>query len=305
MLFHSICLLVVRLASFALLAVSSPSSGGTTHFFNVTHSLSAGGAAKCITGLVPLSISSTNSRLSLDNPANQSVVTEIIQELIQINSTIAERTIQGSANLRATYNIETTLCVPADAASSAKVQTVQVLTYGIGLDKSYWDIAPNYSYVDAAASAGYATIAYNRLGVGQSDHPDPIQAVQCPADVEILHGIVQLLRAGGLGSRKFKHVVGVGHSYGSIVQLAQNAKYPKDVDAAILTSFTSNVAFLPYTVLANNPSIASLNNPSKFGGLPNSYLVHDTPISVQLPFFRHPYFDARSRPSIIQLNTSS
>lgn len=30
------------------------------------------------------------------------------------------------------------------------------------------------SYVNAAAGAGYATLAYNRLGVGNSDHPDPI-----------------------------------------------------------------------------------------------------------------------------------
>ncbi|KAL8722509.1 MAG: hypothetical protein Q9225_001025 [Loekoesia sp. 1 TL-2023] len=281
--------LILALASFTR-AISVPhfSSSGFSHS---TEGYSAGRHATCITGLVPVTITTTNSRLALSEPANQTVVTEIIQELTQTNSTIAARSILGPAVVTGTYQIEATLCIPADTALGANVQTVQVLTYGIGLDKSYWDLAPGNSHVDAAAAVGYATLAYNRLGVGQSDHPDPIQVVQCPADVEILHGLVQILRAGKLGSRSFKYVIGVGQSYGSIVQLAQNAKYPQDVDAAVLTSFTSNVQSLPYTVLANNPAIANINSPSRFGNLPNAYLVHDTAISVQLPFFRYPYFD--------------
>lgn len=262
---------------------------------NISQGLSTGKIASCVTALVPIDVSSTNTQLALENPMNQTVVTEIFQELVQVNSTIAARTIKGPKAVRATYNIEATLCFPKDTVAAKMVQTVQILTYGIGLDKSYWDIAPGYSYVDAAASAGYATLAYNRLGVGQSAHPDPIQDVQCAIDVEILHHLVLMLRNGHLGSRSFKYVIGVGHSYGSIVQLAQNAKYPKDVDAAVLTAFTSNVANLPYTVLANNPSIARINNPREFGALPNGYLVHDTAISIQLPFFRYPYFDPNSK----------
>lgn len=115
------------------------------------------------------------------------------------------------------------------------------LTYGIGLDKSYWNIAPGNSCVDAAAAAGYATLAYNRLAVGKSDHPDPLQVVQCPADIQNLHGLTQILRTGKIGSQSFKYIIGVGQSYGSIVRLAQNAKYPKDVDAAVSAPFTSQV----------------------------------------------------------------
>ena len=169
------------------------------------------------------------------------------------------------------------------------------MTHGIGLDKSYWDIAPGYSYVDAAAAAGYATLAYNRLGVANSDHPDPIQVVQSYTDVEISHGIVVLLRTGKVGSGMFKHVIGVGHSYGSIVELAQTAKYPEDVDAVVLTSFINNLVNLPVTVIANNPAIARFNNPYKFGGLLNGYIVHDSPISVQMPFFRFLFFDNTSK----------
>jgi len=89
-------------------------------------------------------------------------------------------------------------------------------------------------------------------------------------------------------------LIGVGHSYGSIVEIAQNAKYPKDVDAAVLTGFVNDIQYLTDTILANNPAIASINNPAKFGGLPTGYIVHDTAISVQLPFFRLSYFDPAS-----------
>lgn len=248
-------------------------------------------AAICCSALVPVTVTSNNVKLNVAEPANQTVVTEIIQELVQSDSTIATTSNAGKQTIRGTFNIDATLCVPLDSTKATPPKTVQILTYGIGFDKSYWDIAPGYSYVDAAAAAGYATLAYNRLGSGKSDHPDPIQVVQCPIDVEILHGLTQILRQGAFGYPGFKHVIGTGHSYGSVVQLAQTAKYPSDVDAAVLTGFTSNVQNLPFTVVANNPAIAAQNNATAFGGLPNGYLVHDSMISFQLPFFRFPFFD--------------
>ncbi|MCJ1353418.1 MAG: hypothetical protein MMC33_003404 [Icmadophila ericetorum] len=261
--------------------------GASTGFSSYSVGLSAGGEAACISGNVPVTINATTVNLLLAEPTNQTVVTEIIQELFQNNSTIGQTTFGGYKTTQGTYHIDSTLCFPNNGS---KAKTVQVLVHGIGLDKSYWDIAPGYSYVDAAAAAGYATLAYNRLGVGNSDHPDPIQVVQAAVDVEVQHGIVQLLRLGLLGTGGHDYVIGVGHSYGSIIQLAQNGKYPADVDAAVLTGFTDVVTNLQFTVIANNPAIANVNNASKWGGLPNGYLVHDTSISIQLPFFRFPFF---------------
>lgn len=262
---------------------------------NVTLSSSVGNAAQCISGTATIAITATNTKFLLREPENQTVVSELIQELVQIDSTLATRISGGSTTVRGSYEVGLTLCYPPNTRSTEYVQTVQVLTNGAGLDRSYWDIAPGFSYVDAAAEAGYATVAYDRLGVGESDHPDPLQVVQCTTDVEILHGIVRLLRTGGFASKAFKRVVGVGHSYGSIVQLAHNAKYPKDVDATILTGFVNNLANFPYTTMAFNPSIAKSNDPSKFGKLESGYLVHDTRISVQLPYFRHPFYDSGSK----------
>jgi len=113
-------------------------------------------------------------------------------------------------------------------------------------------------------------------------------------DVEIQHGLVQLLRTGKVAGITPLHVVTVGHSYGSIVTQGQNARYPDDADAAVLTGFTSSLINLGYTIVANNPSIAAMNEPTGFAGLPNAYVVHSDAIAYQLPFFRYPYYDENS-----------
>ena len=289
----SSCLLLA-LIGFGLRIVAKRDVNPTKGFRNAHEDDSTGKAAKCVSGLVQISVSAPTRTILMGEPQNQTVVTDFFQQLFQNNPTIVARTVGGNSSVQQAFWIDATLCLPADPAKGQQVQTIQVLTHGVGLDKSYWDIAPGYSHVDAAAQAGYATFAYNRLGVGASDHPDPIQVVQATTDVEVLHGIINLLKSSSIGSRSFKHIIGVGHSYGSIVQLAVNAKYPSDVDAAVLTGFVNALQNLPYAILANNPAIANQNDPGRFGNLPNGYLVHDTRISIQLPFFRFPFFDPNS-----------
>lgn len=279
---------------FALGAVQMVSAGYVFDA-NATAFKSAGGSADCVSANVPISFTATTTRLLVDEPANQTVVSEYLQELLQANSRIATTSNGGSVTKPGNYMIDMTYCVPSTHEETAnRTQTIQILTHGVGLDKSYWDIADGNSHVDAAAVAGYATLAYNRLGVGSSDHPDPIQIVQSYTDLEVQHGIAQLLRSG-FQNVSYTRVIGVGHSYGSIILLAQTAKYPTDVDGAVLTGFVNNVANLPNTVIANNPAIASINDPSRFLGLPYGYLVNDSPISVQLTFYRFPYFDQNGK----------
>jgi len=64
--------------------------------------------------------------------------------------------------------------------------------------------------------------------VGLSDHPDPIQVVQTALEVSITHELIQMLRAGSIGSIKFSKIVGVGHSLGSALTNNITATYPKD-----------------------------------------------------------------------------
>jgi hypothetical protein len=63
--------------------------------------------------------------------------------------------------------------------------------------------------------AGYTTFFHDRLGVGFSDHPDPIQVVQEALEVSIAHDLIQQLHNGSIASTKFAKAVGVGHSLGS------------------------------------------------------------------------------------------
>ena len=250
---------------------------------------SSGGKAVCAAGDVWVNITATNERLLFDAPPNNTVATEDIVELLQANPTIYERANGGNNTFSGKFRISSRLCYPAGATKPKDVKTVQLLTHGFTLDKGYWDI-PGFSYVDAAAEAGYATFAYDRLGVGQSAHPDPIQIVQLPAEVEITHGLAQLLRTGAVGGRPFNSIAGGGHSLGSIITTGVTAKYPRDLDAAILTGFTANVTGGGLTIAAISLQIAN-TFARRFRDLPNGYLTPSSPLGVQFSFYRFPFFD--------------
>lgn len=71
----------------------------------------------------------------------------------------------------------------------------------------------DYSFAESAAAAGWATLSYDRLGVGRSAHPDGTQVVQIPYEIAQSVSIAQMLRDGkvGNGVPGFETVVGVGH----------------------------------------------------------------------------------------------
>lgn len=151
--------------------------------------------------------------------------------------------------------------------------------------------------MDAAADAGYATFLYDRLSVGQSSHPDPIQVVQAPLEIEIAASLIKALRNGSIARTAFSKVVGVGHSYGSVLTKGVTAKYPTDLDAAILTGFSTDNVGQAAFISALNLAIASENQPYRFNTLNNGYLVSSTAISNQIGFFHSPNFD----PAILNL----
>jgi hypothetical protein len=198
--------------------------GNSNGFILPVISQSTGGKATCVSGHVSVEVSAANVRLNLANPVGQSASTEIFVEYFQPTSNLANRTLGGETVVSGKYNINAKLCLPT-ALPPTSVQTVQFLIHGINFDKGYWEI-PGSSYLDAAAAAGYATFSYDRLGVGASDHPDPIQVVQSAVQVEIAHKLIQGLRSGIIGKKAFTKVVGVGHSYGSIQTIGLAAQYP-------------------------------------------------------------------------------
>ncbi|KAL9099331.1 MAG: hypothetical protein Q9163_005159 [Psora crenata] len=263
-----------------------------TDFSYGHQSYSQGGGAVCMGGILKVQVTATNSKILLSAPSSNPAVTELYVEFTQVNSKLATKSIGGSAIVTGTYGISSKLCLPADAALAEKVKTVQVLTHGGTLDNTYWDIAPGYSYISEAVAAGYATFSYDRLGTGFSDHPDPLQIVQLPIQVEIAHFIVQKLRSSGISGHSFEKVVGVGHSLGSAITQSVAAKYHQDFDALILQG-TSTFFDYAFTGLASEaPQIANRDPTGLFKNLPDGYHTPSPlPETIQFAFYRYPGFN--------------
>ena len=284
---HAFAILFVIVAIGALAAPATPSPSPI-----VTSTVS--GKSTCRAQYLKIDVVSNNIRLVLDQPANQTVVTETLVELLQNNSVLFSKVNGGPSIIKDTYDIYGKLCFSSDPGAAKAIKTVQFLTHGDTLDNTYWDIASGYSYIDAVVAAGYATFSYDRIGVGRSEHPDPLQVVQGPLQVEVAHALVGLLRKSHVGSYSFKNVIGVGHSAGSTVTQGVTTKYPQDFDAVILTGTSTSVAFVNTAVASFDLTIANLDRSRKFAGLLNGYLVQPNTQSIQFPFFRWPNFDPKS-----------
>src|SRR5262245_28038181 len=148
---------------------------------------------------------------------------------------------------------------------------VHLLIHGATSSHFYWDfpLSPeNYSYVRKLTQAGYATFNFDRIGIGQSDHP-PAELVTIQANAFVTRQIVQALRDGRLGT--FSKVILVGHSLGSGIAIAEAGQYG-DVDGVILTGFlhATGPGFLNAVT-----SLYPAQNDPRFAGqnLPDGYLT--------------------------------
>jgi pimeloyl-ACP methyl ester carboxylesterase len=163
------------------------------------------------------------------------------------------QTVIRNTTTSANFNIHAQLCVPK--VSGKKKGILQIATHGAHYDGRYWDPEldrENQSYVEASLKAGYSILTYDRLGAGQSDHPDAYSVVQAPLELEILRQLTLMARNGTLYSfagktqpldtvfntlAKPNKVVHVGHSFGSFLTSAFIATYPSLTDGAIITGY--------------------------------------------------------------------
>lgn len=207
--------------------VQAPTTAG---FQNATIQPARGGLAVCSSGYVDVH-ASTMMNLKFKNfevPTNQSQVTETFLKMATSGSPFMQEIMGGMQSVNGTYKIGATLCTPAN---NTKPDQVQILTHGVGFDRYYWDFAPGYSWVDVAAQYNHATFFYDRLGVGKSEKADALNVVQAPLEVEIAHQLITQLKSGKFGN--FSKVVGVGHSFGSIITQAITSQYPTDLGMLI------------------------------------------------------------------------
>ena len=122
------------------------------------------------------------------------------------------------------------LSVPQTLRSPA----LQILVHGGTYDHHYWDWPQRpdiYSYVEWANVFGYATLAIDHLGAGESDHP-PGADVDICAQADAVRAVLAAMREGRKGNR-FSHFILIGHSLGcATTSLAASLER---VDALVLT----------------------------------------------------------------------
>ena len=174
------------------------------------------------------------------------------------------------------------LCQPQQATN-----TVLVLVPGGSYRSDYWDLPAElglHSFRAGMNAAGYATLTVDRLGTGRSSHP-PSAKLSGLVQADVLHQTVQKLRAGSLGPRFGKVIVG-GHSLGASISIIEAANY-QDVDGVLVASIAHRLDAVDVTVrglLAFHP--APLDPLLANGGYDAGYLT--TQVGTRERAFHNP-----------------
>ena len=276
-------------------------------------------AKKCMNATVPVDVyARTGVFGNIEVPQTNPEATAFIQALAQQGRNYTAVGLTGYATTAKTYDISAQFCTPDNPQGSNP--TVQVLTHGIGFDKTYvqaqasvneavkltftryWDLPFNnfnYSYVEAVTRDGYCTLSYDRLGIGNSSHGEPLNEIQAALEVGALYELTMMLRTGQYPGvpQAFQKVVHVGHSFGSAQTFALASMYPTASDAIVLTGFSTNMSFSGLFLAGGNFMQANLVQPHRFGNcsggqdLLNGYLLSGNAAADQLLFLQPGYFD--------------
>ncbi|KAH8660715.1 hypothetical protein BGZ60DRAFT_344848, partial [Tricladium varicosporioides] len=181
-----------------------------------------------------------------------------------------------------TWNISVTYCEPT-VNVEGRGDTIQLLLHGVAYTKSYWsgigfphpNFESEYSWTAHANSQGYASIAMDNLGNGDSSHPDPLNIVQSPLQLAIIKQIITSLRTGSLPliSKPYKKIIFGTHSYGSILGRTLATVFPTSgADAYILTATSNNLAGFGSVPATFEAVSANIRDPKRYSTLPNGYL---------------------------------
>lgn len=165
------------------------------------------------------------------------------------------------------HEMAATLCTRSPRAA----RTIQVLVHGGTYDGRYWDFGfepETYSYVRRANEAGYATLAIDRLGHGESTRP-PAASLTIDNHAATVHQVVQALRAGEVDGVAYDTVLLVGHSIGSGVAVVAAAEYG-DVDGVVVSGALHLQGYITPLVLA---SLMPAQLEPRFADAPLGYLT--------------------------------
>ena len=150
----------------------------------------------------------------------------------------------------------------------------------------------NYSYVcEAVDQYHFSTFSWDRLGLGQSSHGEPVNDIQALLEVDALRALTQKLRAGTIKGikDKFQKIVHVGHSFGSDHSYALTAMYPTISDGIALTGWSQNGTWVPYFALGSD--FIEANSYPALSQYPVGYFAPAAATGVQIDFFAPNQFD--------------
>lgn len=114
-----------------------------------------------------------------------------------------------------------------------------ILIHGGVYTHAYWDMPYKpeiYSCVQWAYERGISTLNLDRLGNGESSHPSG-KELTLAVHAESLKQIIDAVRSEGVLGHRFKRLITVGHSMGSLTAGLTQATYG-NADAVVLTGLT-------------------------------------------------------------------
>ena len=155
----------------------------------------------------------------------------------------------------------------------------------------YWDLPfnnYNYSYVDVATDKyKYCTLSFDRLGIGNSSHGEPLNEIQSFLEIAATIQLTEMLRNGTFPSvnHSFSRVVHVGHSFGSAQTYALANSHPNITDGIILTGFSMDTSFVGQFAAGANFQQAYLNQPLRFS------TINGTQVQNFLSLYAEPLAD--------------
>ena len=97
--------------------------------------VSSATAKQCINMTVPVDISARTGIFDIANPQTNLDATTFIQNFTQQGRNFTEVALSGYQTTAGTYQISTEFCVPS--VNNVTNPTLQILTHGIGFDKTY------------------------------------------------------------------------------------------------------------------------------------------------------------------------
>ncbi|XXH05293.1 hypothetical protein Hte_011718 [Hypoxylon texense] len=263
---------------------------------------------QCVEFEVPVPVVATNHNYTMPRVDNNIGAVQWALNFSVWTAPTPDERDTGLLLINDTFSISARLCVPSTKTDKSDI--LQITVQGNGWDKRYWDVPvepTEHSYVDAAISKGYSILMFDRIGTGKSEMPNAYYAVQVATEVEILAQITAMVRNGTLLSSARavtttdnvtvpelnpKHIVHVGHSYGSLLVTGLLTQHGDMSDAALLTGFlpdSTQMAQVPVATFEHE--FAPAHDPVRFGQYSSGYIVLTSENTLQKVYFTQDTLD--------------